>query len=308
MKFTRKAIEFIGMSVQPDTKLTHSGQCVSNHISSLIEKKEPFLVARIGATEFKCLSGYLNESKGFNKYAAYLLGKTDTLKIDSSVIYQANQWSGIFPAERTIIDRFSELTLRDIKEVDVLGVWLKEEHLLSHEIHDKVRVPLADLEPYYHQIPWSKSLENKKVLVIHPFAETIKEQYKRHEKLFPEKDVLPNFELSIIKSVQSIAGEKVEFNNWFDALEHMKCQMDHIDYDIAIIGCGAYGLSLGAHAKRSGKQAVHLGGATQILFGIKGSRWDSHPFISKLYNNFWVRPSKNESPKNKSVVEDACYW
>ena len=33
----------------------------------------------------------------------------------------------------------------------------------------------------------------------------------------------------------------------------MKMQMDEEDYDIALIGCGAYGMSLAAHAKRKGK-------------------------------------------------------
>ena len=46
-----------------------------------------------------------------------------------------------------------------------------------------------------------------------------------------------------------------------------------IDFDTAIIGCGAYGFPLAAKLKAAGKQAFHMGGATQLLFGIKGSRW-----------------------------------
>ena len=38
-----------------------------------------------------------------------------------------------------------------------------------------------------------------------------------------------------------------------------------IDFEVALIGCGAYGLPLAAHVKRLGKKAVHLGGATQNL-------------------------------------------
>lgn len=34
--------------------------------------------------------------------------------------------------------------------------------------------------------------------------------------------------------------------------------MDAYDYDVAIIGCGAYGMHLAAHAKRKGKIAIHL--------------------------------------------------
>lgn len=49
----------------------------------------------------------------------------------------------------------------------------------------------------------------------------------------------------------------------------MKDEIDKQDYDIALIGCGAYGFPLAAHIKRSGKKAIHLGGALQLLFGIK---------------------------------------
>lgn len=38
------------------------------------------------------------------------------------------------------------------------------------------------------------------------------------------------------------------------------------DFDVAIIGCEAYGFPLAARLKRAGKIVVHMGGATQILF------------------------------------------
>jgi hypothetical protein len=49
-----------------------------------------------------------------------------------------------------------------------------------------------------------------------------------------------------------------------------------IDFDIAIIGCGAYSFPLAANVKRIGKNSVHLGGASQLLFGFswkKMVRW-----------------------------------
>jgi glycerol-3-phosphate dehydrogenase len=51
------------------------------------------------------------------------------------------------------------------------------------------------------------------------------------------------------------------------------------DYDVALIGCGAYGLPLASHVKRKGKQSIHLGGGLQLLFGIKGKRWDDNPEV-----------------------------
>ena len=56
-------------------------------------------------------------------------------------------------------------------------------------------------------------------------------------------------------------------------------------FDVAIIGCGAYGMPLGAMLKDAGKTVIHLGGVTQILFGIKGKRWDENK-TSELYNQY----------------------
>jgi hypothetical protein len=145
-------------------------------------------------------------------------------------------------------------------------------------------------------------------LVIHPFSETISEQYKKRQDIFENKDVLPQFELITLKAIQTIAGNKSQFQNWFDALNYMLEKAMSKDFEVAIIGCGAYGLPLAIKLKQVGKQAIHMGGATQILFGIKGARWDYHPIISKLYNQNWVRPAKSEIPERSYLVEESCYW
>ena len=70
----------------------------------------------------------------------------------------------------------------------------------------------------------------------------------------------------------------------------------------------AVSLVLGAFVKRLGKQAIHLGGATQMLFGIKGRRWDNYPRSARLYNDAWVRPLPEETPAGAQKVEQGCYW
>jgi hypothetical protein len=80
------------------------------------------------------------------------------------------------------------------------------------------------------------------------------------------------------------------------------------DPEVVILGCGAYGFPLAARLKTAGKQVIHLGGSTQILFGIKGARWDDHPVISSFYNEAWCRPDPRERPTGAERVEGACYW
>jgi hypothetical protein len=199
--------------------------------------------------------------------------------------------------------------LQDLSQIDILGSWLKQESYFDQGLVSAKRVVLEDIEPFFSDRPWTRALEGKKVLVVHPFSETILSQYKNRTLIFRD-GLLPEFDLKVIKAVQTVAGEKANFSDWFEALESMKSQIDAIDYDICIIGCGAYGLPLAAHVKRAGKKSIHMAGATQMLFGIKGKRWEQFlvwPYTN-LFNDYWVRPGESERPKNASVVEGACYW
>ena len=149
------------------------------------------------------------------------------------------------------------------------------------------------------------------MLVIHPFSETIESQYKNNRKrLFRNAKMLPEFELKTLKAIQTVAGTPPPpgIETWFDAYHSMAADLERIKFDIAIIGCGAYGLPLAAHVKRLGKKSVHLGGVAQLLFGIRGARWDNYAVEGGLYNEFWVRPSASETPKMFKQVEDGCYW
>jgi hypothetical protein len=219
--------------------------------------------------------------------------------------------AGFFPVTNETLDGFSEEYLEAVRELDAIGVWFNRgENDLVREFCPRADlIPLMSLEPYYHNDPWSMELAGKRVLVVHPFADSIVENYgQRRRLLFEDPRVLPDFELSVLKAVQSIGGEHVEYASWFDALSYMKSEMEAVDFDVCIIGAGAYGLPLAAHAKRMGKVAVHLGGATQILFGIRGRRWDDHRIISKLYNEHWTHPKPWETPGRSNRVEGGAYW
>lgn len=167
---------------------------------------------------------------------------------------------------------------------------------------------LEGLEPYRSKNPWSRALEGKKVLVVHPFKESIEHQYAIKDKIFKDSNVLPNFDLQVYKAVQTNAGGTCEYNTWFEALDSMFNDIKQLEFDVAIVGCGAYGLPLAAKIKGLKKQVIHLAGATQILFGIRGARWDVRSEMQHFFNDNWIRPSSAERPKNAQSVEGACYW
>ncbi len=222
--------------------------------------------------------------------------------------------AGFFPRDIKLLDRYVEIMEEAASEVDILGAWnwLMEDYII-HTFATKAAITsLRNLEPWHSDVPWSRALKGKKVLVIHPFKDSIEQQYINRKLLFSNSEVLPEFELITLRAVQSIAGNKPEgLDNWFEALDYMVNQISRIDFDIALIGCGAYGFPLAAKVKKMNKQAIHLAGATQLFFGIKGGRWERgghYALFKKIFNEHWVRPMAHEKPKNSESIEDACYW
>ena len=225
--------------------------------------------------------------------------------------YEITNLSGVFPNDTKTLSSFCELYMQMFSQADIVALWGvgAEAKVIHQKCSDAIFTELHALEPYYFTEPWTGALKGKNVLVVHPFKDSIVSQYKRREKLFSNCDVLPEFkELTCIKAVQSIAGQPTAFESWFSALKYMKDQIDNVDFDVALIGAGAYGLPLAAHCKEIGKQAIQMSGATQLLFGIKGKRWDTHPVISKFYNDYWIRPARSETPAENRIVEGGSYW
>jgi hypothetical protein len=287
-----------------------TGQAASDLIKERIAGEAPTMIARLGAVELGCVAQYLavhSNASRVRKSADYVTGRSPRFWWEDHDLDAITQNAGFFPRDLSQLERFCELMLDDLGALDVLGSWLSLEDRVA-PFHSAVKVRLRDLEPYYHRDPWTEALAGQTVLVVHPFAGSIERQYQQRSKLFSDPRMLPDFELRTVRAVQSIAGTTAGFRTWFDAYEHMCDQIADTQFDVAILGCGAYGFPLAAHVKRLGRKSVHIGGAVQILFGIKGKRWDEHEEISRLYNEHWVRPLDSERPENYQRVEDGCYW
>lgn len=290
-----------------------AGEAANDAIRTCLKTDSPCLIARFGCVELDAILRGYDISRGdskFVKFAKLFTGAYGPFWWDNSIRKNLLCTTGVFPVDNDTLMRFSEQALEDSRHLDILGSWNARELELKKKFFPWAKsVFLSDLEPFFMKEPWTQALEGKRVLVVHPFDETIRSQYARHEKLFADKRILPDFELSTYRPVQSFLGLKTPYSDWFEALGKMCNDISKMDFDIAILGCGAYGMSLGAFIKRKmGRKAVHLGGVTQVLFGIKGGRWDSSPQHKGLYNDFWVRPGESERPKNFLQHEGGAYW
>lgn len=256
----------------------------------------PFVAARHGSTELACITDPRPEA--FETLCGI---------------------SGFFPLDHRWRDEFTRLYRDAAAEIDLLAAWNyrfgrfnEEEQLFRLQRPSARTIRLNSLNPFLFKEPWSQHLEGKDVLVVHPFSASIRSQYdSSRERLFADPQVLPRLRsLAIVQAVQSMGCFGGEFKTWFNALDHLKNQIDKHKFDIALIGCGCYGVPLAAHVKRLGRQAVHLGGALQLLFGIKGRRWEepAYGYDKRFYNEFWMRPLPEDVPSQRHDFEGAPYW
>jgi hypothetical protein len=321
LKSLRKSYQFIFK-----TEINKKNECIqdadlaSQLIYEALTSDKPCMIGRFGSNELLCLVSYLGVKESNKNILSFISGKSQAWWWNKKNLANMHINAGFFPPEIYEFEKFCQLMLRDMQELDVLGSWLVEENIIYDQLKRSKRVDFRLLEPFWSKFPWTHALMDKNVLVIHPFAETILNQYNNREMLFDNHKILPKFKsFVVIKAVQSLGEGDDRFNDWFTALEYMKSEIDKQDYDVCLIGCGAYGFHLAAHVKRNGKKSVHLGGALQLLFGIKGKRWENPNYgvkawgipvgaYSNMINEYWVRPGDQYKPKNSDKVEGACYW
>jgi hypothetical protein len=289
-----------GWDLQIDTyggKPYISPQKCSEKLVDIIKEKNPFSIGRFGETELKTLFTY-----------EYLYSN---LKKRREVNRCICNNAGFFPLKTKAIKKFCDIEKEALMNVDIMCIflWENEEFMINKFSKPKMCMYNGILDPLYCNGEWLGILKGKKVLVVHPFTDSIIAQYARKDKLFENPNFIPEFDLKTVRAVQSVGGKGAfGYKSWFEALDDMKEQIAKCDFDIALLGCGAYGLPLASVIKNMGKQAIYMGGSLQLMFGIVGKRWENFDYVKKHINEYWVRPSENERPKQSSKVEGGCYW
>lgn len=256
---------------------------------------KPFAMIRFGGMEMCALNGHEKIELGFSK------------RYKDSVKYVMKHNTGFFPSDDEHLKVYGDRLLSQLGEVDVLGIL----GLFMESYFAKTYCPSAEYVLYEGVEPchgdWTSALAGKKVLVISPFEDEIKAQYAKRQLLFPEgSNILPEFGLRVIKSPMTLGEEEGELPTFFDELDRLYQKMDSEDFDVLLVGAGAYGSFLALHAKELGKISIQTGGATQTLFGIMGKRWEKREHVAQYCNEHWIRPYSK--PKGNEVVDGGAYW
>lgn len=276
-------------------------------VTSMIQSNQPFLVGRPGGTE----------SDGIDFFIAHRLNTIKKTPKPYSLTYRklAKVGPGVTHFSDTDLDYFHLTYLQATLASDFLGYGSFASGALGlAKMMSALQTPIApieNLEPLEaldrKVTPWTRALEGKRILVIHPFIESITNQFQRRQNISGVSDFLPDFALEVLRPPVTFAGETSE-RPWREHFEQLAEEVSGIDFDIAITGAGSYGLPIAYEAKKRGKQAIHLGGAVQLLFGIRGNRWEGSAPFSTYIDDTWTRPLPGEIPSGHTSVEGGAYW
>lgn len=275
-----------------------SSEAANAFLSHGLQQPAPFMAARFGNVELSVLMNYLHNQ---------VIGSSAWSGRVKDAIFNCN---ALFPPQEDSLVRFAELYLNRLHQIDFLGVWNNRgEELFASMFPQSMHLgPLESLEPYLNPgTPWSAALAGKKVLVVHPYEQSIQHQHAKLPLLFSE--VFPSFELITYRPVNVLTDDLSGFVDWFDALDRMEQAIAKLDFDVALVAAGPFGLPLAASIKALGKKVVHVGGSLQLFFGIKGRRWENR-VQAQFFNEHWCYPDEHETPTDviRKRMDNGDYW
>ena len=220
--------------------------------------------------------------------------------------------AGFFPVQKRAFYRWQTIMRDSIAATDILCAWQTDPFLEAYEkglIHELApgsrNFPLEQLGR-----PLVPVLLPFRWLVVSPFVQSVRRQLPKLRMIHdPEGRVNGDWEgpvktCELVRCPFQVHLEPSPYQSWEEGLERLSEEILKKKFDVALIGAGAWSLPLAARIKKTGRSAIHFGGETQLLFGIKGKRWENYG----IYNDAWISADPSEMPVNRDRVEQGCYW
>jgi hypothetical protein len=140
----------------------------------------------------------------------------------------------------------------------------------------------------------------------------MKAQLANGFQIYKDKRIfLDGQEFVFYKSYLTLGFNRIH-KNWVETFEIMCNDISKLDFDVALLGCGGYGLPLCHYIKTTlGKSAIYVGGGLQLLFGVMGKRWETNEMWKRIIaenDTKFVKPSQAEQIPNQTNIEGGCYW
>jgi hypothetical protein len=231
--------------------------------------------------------------------------------------------AGLWPDNNKTLEDWAAYMVRHVlPQMDGVARWWNMEHegtvFRAYAPHAHIQEGIDWFDPW--RDPWTMAIPSgTKVAVVTPFVESLQHQLPHLNKMFDEpiwQEPLPEFIgirtgcSPVFDATSSAAwSTDIQQGGWFKALIQIVKEVVDSGARVAIVGCGALSLPIVAALKTRGIVAIHTGGLTQVLFGIRGKRWTTDPKYAHLTENpYWTNPRESETPTHAKTIEKGCYW
>jgi hypothetical protein len=274
-------------------------------IKRLIHSTEPFFIGRIAGIELQLSYKFLNGDSSELPFQLQELENNAGIKITSN--------ESLREYVDKLIESYDHCTC--IAEWErtgkVFAITGSSQEWIGKRTPHIQKINAISLEPYYVEdsISWMASLQNKKILIIHPFINTFKKQLSQFNELFPNHTWFKNCTFQFVKPPVTLAGNhgnrdwREHYNEFIEKVRGVE------DFDVAFIAAGGYGMLISDMIYQElHRSVIYIGGALQLFFGVIGKRWFHNKEILKLVNDDWIRPMAEDKPDNFIRVEKGCYW
>ncbi len=298
------------MSAVPAQRLSTREELIGA-IRSALEEKQGFAAGKLGNTEHAIL-----------RYPLVLRQGLDAAGVRAYEVFLANhlsRHSGIFPTSPEFLRRFADLYVDAVGSLDSIGVmaWPADADLLAQHGFEGRPIDFLEQEPD-RSVPADQSrcylplLRGKRVLLVCPFAEVLRERANRETFEAVWRGIGKTwFEPASVEAVEFPYGFVPETRERYgDALEllgEIRGRIGPASFDVALIAAGGLAIPLAVGLKEHGKVAISLGGHLQVLFGVLGERWRGRRKWERNYfNDAWVElPERYRLEAGESAEN---YW
>ena len=285
----------------------------NDKIIELIKSDKPFYISRLGGVE----TYYAFTWDIFNKTSFDNGGFIHQLQNNAGIYYPINNKNDLLK----FMVRYAEQYGEAIQKSDILACF--DNLCYTSQLYYTVKYNISSIDNSCLFIPnlisqnitpWSYYLKEKTILIISPFVDSFKKQKNNHFRYFKNNKPLfhKNQKFIYYKCYNTAAGNDIH-NDWIETLTLMKKDIKEIDFDIALLACGGYGLLLCQYIRDElNKSSIYCGGIMQLMFGVIGERWitdkDNKINTENVNIDNFIKPSKKERPNNYKVIENGCYW
>jgi len=279
---------------------------IRNQLSDSLASKTPILITRVSiGGEAEIVNDYIKK------------------RLEPLHVHQLVNNAGIYVTSEADVREYVMASLRGFQHSTLLAIWgdrrgwEAQDRLIS--LAKRPLIQAQALEPFYFLDKgptWMDVLKGKSVLVISPFAKTFQQQLDSgNMKRIFTPDWFQDTSFSFVKPPVTFAGNHGS-RPWTQPFQEFQEQLRTAvathKPDLCLVSCGGYGTPVCDFLfQELNVSAFYIGGALQLFFGVLGNRWSGNDTIQRYVKacpEAWTRPSDEERPPNRELVERGCYW